>query len=147
LANPYSTSKGSEISTEFRKLLAKPFDYPIKFEVSGMNFLYFPPLADNHEKCPWHKLLYSGVRNDSKYVIFDLIFKNGSWFESDGNKVTDLARWLKENKNKIRPKKICLNIKLNEDDSPFTNINEFKTIYEESSGRYLFDLGPLEIGE
>lgn len=133
-------SKGSEIASEIRKLVSKPFDYPLELEVSGFKFYYHPPLADNHVKSPWHKVLFSKESNDSTFVIFELILKEGSWVDSNGTKISDLSLWLKETKSKISPKKICLTLKFNSNDSPFANVNEFKTIYHESCGRYFFDL-------
>jgi len=134
------TSSGSEISSEFRKVLTKPFIYPLKFEVGGSEFDYYPPLADNHEKTPWHKMLFSSEKNSSEFVIFDLNLSGKWWVDSEGKKIGNLELWILRKKREISPKKICLNIRIGIRDAPFKNIKEFSTIYNLSNGRYLFEL-------
>ncbi|MCU0776265.1 MAG: hypothetical protein MUF86_01185 [Akkermansiaceae bacterium] len=129
---------GTEITAALRRVISKPFADPLIFEVNESNFFYYPPLADNHEKNPWHKLLFSGERKNTEFVIFHLGVDNTNWVDAKGKKIDNLEAWIKQMENEAIQRKICAIIFLGPSDQPFAKIKDFLLIYKATSGRYLF---------
>jgi hypothetical protein len=127
-----------EINAALRRVLIKPFPAPLIFRVDKDEFFYHPPLADNHNKSPWHKLYFSGKIENSEFVICQLGVIDTDWVDSHGKKFFELGQWLKEREEEAKPREICVTIFLGPNDHPFVRMNDFLLVYKASNGRYLF---------